>query len=344
MFLKILDRNLDKIKHTKNVIYDSWDSTYNNPPLIITNIPGIHHKNNISDTELKSITLKHLSKYDKKCIIYTDASKMANGCSIGIYIELNQMKFSQKLENIVSISRAEMEAIHQALILAKASNIINTVILTDSINSCFTLETGKTAFKHDNLVSRILILSRNLNATIQWIPSHVGLFGNETADKMAKFALNTDLFIETKLNHLCFTDQMLKQKDIMKTKFQEWYIRESENKGKHTKTIIPHIPLKPWYYKTDCKTSTIKITNRILAGHAFNNKYLKLIKQKDSENCETCNVTEDVQHTLLTCKKYDNERKSLQFNDINNIIAFKEKFNENSIKIIYEFVKLTNIS
>jgi hypothetical protein len=104
------------------------------------------------------------------------------------------------------------------------------------------------------------------------------------------------------------------------------------------------IKKKPWYYRYKEDTKLVKMTNRCIANHAYSKFYLAMIKQINSNLCESCNEVEDVEHILFKCKEYNNARVLLSINNIDNIKEFIIKNGNNSVKKILEFVKITKIT
>ena len=95
---------------------------------------------------------------------------------------------------------AELYAIKLALLRLQQVREQNTfVICSDSLSALKSLQNG---LLHNPLVAEVLYMYnaiRGRQLTFLWIPSHVGMHGNELADTLAKFALHRDVIVDVKL-------------------------------------------------------------------------------------------------------------------------------------------------
>ncbi|GBN71567.1 hypothetical protein AVEN_160720-1, partial [Araneus ventricosus] len=82
------------------------------------------------------------------------------------------------------VFRSELLAVREALDFALRFETSDTYILTDSKSSIQYLKNWPKI--PEKTGQEIISLSQKSRVCIQWIPSHVGVFGNEVADLLAK--------------------------------------------------------------------------------------------------------------------------------------------------------------
>ena len=124
--------------------------------------------------------------------IYIDGSKDGEKAASAAILDGELYQF--RLPNNSSIFSAELKAIDLALNHTEQDAYWRDIIFTDSLSAMQALEGEKT----DNplIVSLLENLSRlyeRANIVFCWLPSHVGISGNEEADKAAKDALSLDI-------------------------------------------------------------------------------------------------------------------------------------------------------
>uniref|UniRef100_A0A2S2NNA3 RNase H type-1 domain-containing protein n=1 Tax=Schizaphis graminum TaxID=13262 RepID=A0A2S2NNA3_SCHGA len=124
-------------------------------------------------------------QYSSSTHIYTDASKNSNGVGFATIIGHENHKFS--LPPSTNIYTTETYAIFEALKIASSSNSDSFTIIGDSLSALISISNP---YSKNELVQHIqkLISTSNKTFSFMWVPSHVGIYGNERADKSANEA------------------------------------------------------------------------------------------------------------------------------------------------------------
>lgn len=128
-----------------------------------------------------------VTTYSDRQHIYCDGSVKDQKSGAGIYN--TNFKLIARLPDKTSIFTAELFAIYSAISFI-STQMGNFALFTDSLSSVSALQEDSNS-KH-YLVKRISKLIRDLpdnKLIIEWVPSHVGIRGNEAADELAKQAV-----------------------------------------------------------------------------------------------------------------------------------------------------------
>jgi ribonuclease HI len=150
---------------------------------------------NLLEAETKISTLRELieNKYSNNFNIYTDGSVLQDGrTGAGFFFERIDQTSMVKIPN-TNILSAELIAILRALTYVDNMDYTpkNITIFSDSKCSLEAIRTG-ICYSRPLILEKINTLinniSRKSSITFQWIPSHIGVLGNEKADKAAKDA------------------------------------------------------------------------------------------------------------------------------------------------------------
>ena len=131
-------------------------------------------------------------RYSEHLQIFTDGSAGEEGVGSGFAIPALAVEGRRSLPR-VSIFTAELVAIQEALQYIADGDLPNQpiVVLSDSMASLMAIMYRSGGRK--DIVQNIFALVRNIedrggSVEFQWVPSHVGLTGNERADQVAKAA------------------------------------------------------------------------------------------------------------------------------------------------------------
>ena len=150
------------------------------------------------DIEQICSTVMHLLNNHpfKNNTYYTDASLHADGkASWGVYTP-DETCMGGRINNFTPITLAEMVAISKALEHAIQNNKFNIIVATDSKSAIQSLlQYDKPIYRE--LTNNIFRLShyiekKGYKPVIIWVPSHVGIEGNEIADQIANDMVNAE--------------------------------------------------------------------------------------------------------------------------------------------------------
>ena len=151
-------------------------------------------------------------KYQYYLKVFTDGSMSETGDSgFGFYIPALDVKKSFYIGKKFSIFTAELYAILMALhcICNTKYDLYQILICVDSMSVLNVLQSWDCRTRPD-IVFEIKFLvhtlkSRGLHIVFTWVPSHVNIFGNEVADKLAKQGtdVNNEKTIRVPLNLSC---------------------------------------------------------------------------------------------------------------------------------------------
>ena len=253
-----------------------------------------------------------------KIIRFSHSIKLNNNLSIAS-AEAYAIKFS--LDRIISILNAnnerengndylmKLKLKYKLKLLGKNQNIH---IFSDSLSALTMLKNPDFLGSRFDIIKEIFnaieILKNKfeINVKLFWIPSHVGIPGNEEADKLANIALtnptNTvNIGLGYKEAKSIFRRNI---KNNWTTKWREYVASVNPT----PKSLITN-PLRKNPIFVSPKT--IK-RNRLL----MNAQYFRLTNDKF---CNDCNTPNTVNHLLLDCKKYNDEREQFLANLITHI-------------------------
>lgn len=298
-----------------------------------------YKKSNDRKDNLK-IVKKEISLNSNKDAVYTDASIMEGKVGIGIYIEETEEQIAHTIRHMISIKSAEIFAIFMAINYMITMGKRDIVVFTDSKSSCVSLiNTMKD--NNDKYYEQKIIKLANSNPdcrfTIQWVPAHIGVKGNEIVDSIAKKAItNQNINVEIKLSP---NDVIMNCKISLHEKWTNEYMHRTLTKGKFNAKVNTNNPSrKPWFYKSKMSHKHIKLINRLRTGHTYDKTFKHLMKLEDNNICNTCNVQENSSHIIDTCTQYNTNRQ--QYTNIckKGLLNILKDAKENELQEIANFV------
>lgn len=254
-----------------------------------------------------------LSQYPEYKTLYTDGSKSSAG--LGCAFVSDGRTFPFRLAEQGTILTAELYAIYQALIYVSAQTYRKWLIFTDSYNSLVCLIERK--YSHP-LVSKSLILLRSLildgyRLVLTWIPSHVGIPGNELADAAAKSAT----ILQLPLINICIHTDLY---PIIKTFIRDtvqcrWELESGTNKLSNIKSdFFSLLPVPP------VRSHAVRL-NRLRLGHCYFT-HGHMMSSDQPANCEFCaHSPASVLHLLSDCPRLSLTRIRFGLSNFRNTLV-----------------------
>lgn len=262
--------------------------------------------------------------------IYTDASKNTSG--VGFSVITNQENHLFQLPSSTSVYTAETYAIYEALKIVLSSNQKNcSIIISDSLSA---LSSISNPYPKNELVQHIqkLISEINRPTSFMWVPSHVGIPGNEKADTIAYEATTSPS--STKINTLTSSETFnIIQHKLMEEWQKFWSNLPLSNKLRNVKLSIKKLKYPP----NTKRREEVNITRAKIGHSHLTHAYL--IRKEPAPICDTCNETLTIEHIIINCAKYTEARKTLK-----NPTTLHQALNEDNTDAINLFFHNINIS
>ena len=286
---------------------------------------GVKYSKSANQMLQKYFFLEHLEIHHQgHNIIYTDGSKDPSGVGFSLIHISDQIRGS--LPKHTSIFSAELTAINAALKRIEESELINWTIVTDSASSMEAIKNP--AIRHPvaiEIQNRILTLTSNgKHIKICKVPSHVGVEGNELADKHAKAAIQTPGMHITGL-------PIQDAKYYIRTKvYKEWQTVWDINTSK-LKEIRPTVD--KWKEERGMKRGHQVKLSRLRIGHTkYTHEYL--MKKEAPPECDLCHTRLTIKHLLIECQKHKKARKDCRLPSDIRLVLGREPPIENLIKYL----------
>ena len=241
--------------------------------------------------------------------IFTDGSKMEDGrTASGMYVPTCRIKKAWRLSSKASVLTAEIYALHKAVEWTEREE--ESVVIYSDSQAALSLIKNRDPKSNINLVYKIQEIINKANPgsiRLQYVPAHIGIYGNETVDSIAKAGCQKQ-YIE--YNKISKEDMEIYVRSQLKNQWRDHWEHNCIRAGKgwHLKDIIGDIPKKPRSVMSSRKVDTIITRMRI--GHIELNSYLKRFKVKESGKCK-CGVEETVEHFILKCVDFKEPRKRM---------------------------------
>jgi ribonuclease HI len=253
----------------------------------------------------KMLALEVISHYENSLAVYTDGSRdESSSTGASFYIPEANTSTGLRLTDKISVFSTELTAVRITLewIIKNQTTAIlqgnrNIAIFTDSLSSVQSLESRYSKTRQD-LINDIFVLKKNIPnpITIVWIPSHVGIKGNEIADILAKQALKSPT-VDFHVNFGLIELYEEINHHVLQLWQTQWYTTQ---KGAHYRSIQPLVSNKIKYADRNNRAKEVLIS-RLRLGKCRLNFYQQQLRMHPTGLCDTCRVPETIDHYVLHC-------------------------------------------
>ncbi|KAG5867833.1 hypothetical protein JTB14_037650 [Gonioctena quinquepunctata] len=141
-----------------------------------------------------------------------------------------------------------------------------------------------------------------------WSKADMGLCFDEKVDELAKESINRGHPVKNKMSlEEDITQFKKKRKDDWTLSWKQYC-----GKSKTRDTLLqPNIPVKFWHKNSNYGRRSITIMSSLKFGHLWYSQHLNEIVILDSNSCETCNGTSDLDHIFFGRSRYQAQRERL---------------------------------
>ena len=277
----------------------------NDPPWItgrisICNEMMKYTKKDTPTNFMKNMFLDHVQEHNINSYkIYTDGSKTEQGVAYAIYSE--NFNTSRRIPDCSSIFTAELYGLLEAINYSNNVTEESIILITDSQSS---IQAITNLYPQNPIVQKIQKAVKNSNKTFTlcWVPSHIGIDGNESADKLAVQA--TTFTITTQFEQTR-SDLKAYIKKTYKEKWKEKWNSAQPNKLLEITDSIHPLP------NTICKNRQWeRCLTRLRIGHTklTHGHYMS---REQPQTCEDCgeDIPLTIKHILTECPALNHKRR-----------------------------------
>jgi len=283
------------------------------------------------------------------CKIYTDGSKTSMRCGYGVYFSDLELEVHQDIHHLSSIFTAEAEAIVEALKLAGLQDNKRVLIVSDSRSVLEATKIHPSSNTHPTIFSiRSLIhelRTQGFYICLLWVPSHLGIDGNERADLIA-----ADFGTPTSQQHNMLPRDL--RPHDRASQIQSWQNNwNTSSMGRALFQISPKVNTGPWFKGLNLPRDVIVSINRLKSSHTKLRDHLKRLDMVSDDQCPCGEAAQTLYHLLFYCNNIPQTHRSKLFWTIRaqgilplNIDTILGSDNRKIFLALHHFFKSCNIN
>ena len=232
-------------------------------------------------------------------LLFTDGSK--DESSVGAASHSSSADKCCGVNAEASVFTAEAIALSMALDTVASSRRDRFLIFSDSLSLVQAISGGSLK---NPIIIKILMKFNELQQmgkriTLCWIPSHIGIEGNEMADELAKIGLE----LEPSQDKIPASDSKPTINRFIREGWQSRWNNLAHNK---LHRVQPY--LGQWEGVSQTRRRDQVVLDRIRLGHSHLT-HAFLLRGEEPPHCPTCDCQLTIKHILVECRKFHFERR-----------------------------------
>ena len=247
-------------------------------------------------------------QYSNSIQVFTDASKIGNKVGVAFVVPELNVKVVKRISDDLAVFTSELAAIRLALLWVEDYRPKCVAIWSDSSSALVSLKNMYSISRQD-IVYEVLQLANKLQKSgirisFGWVPAHMGVKGNELADRYAKQAIQKQ---EVDINEQHSKSEV---RSIIKKKVRDiWqYMWDHESTGRNLYKIQRR---GGGSRNTVRNNQEENIISKMRFGHVGLNNIFAIINKHADGLCVCGCSQETIDHVVEQCPMYHRQRKIL---------------------------------
>ena len=271
-------------------------------------IPGLTHctdlftipKSSLTPAQFKRLFEQHATQHQNTLQLFTDGSKSNNSVSFAFLH--NEIEFSRRIQPIASAFTAELYAIYKSLDYALTNPNPNQVTIFSDKGSAIQCINKYPCTNPLAQLIRCHIESLDRPVCFCWVPSHIGVPGNERVDGVARAASNSaEQPVELPRSDI--------KSYIKRCTTEQWSLSWRSMDPLSNKYRSVSNSIRP-FDDANCPNRLWSvILCRLRLGHT-QPTHGYLLSRDPPPHCMDCIVPLTVYHSIIECPSYSDERRN----------------------------------